>query len=161
VFGHHESPHRLLGHLASIAVYSTAACDAHHKFGEYIVEHVAGVDDFEVAEATYRAAVVRWPATRQHGRNQKNPGNRGKGNGVPYRCRYAHRRLARLGSARPDHGPHMGGPCRAFRTHLDRPAASDHAIGFRSGIAIGGGSRNPLPDQFEGRSRISVALPRC
>jgi hypothetical protein len=29
-----------------------------------IVEHVAGVDDFEVAEAAYRAAVVRWPAAR-------------------------------------------------------------------------------------------------
>jgi hypothetical protein len=29
-----------------------------------IVEHVAGVDDFEVAEATHRAAVVRWPAAR-------------------------------------------------------------------------------------------------
>jgi hypothetical protein len=24
--------------------------------------HVAGVDDFEVAEATYRAAIARWPA---------------------------------------------------------------------------------------------------
>jgi hypothetical protein len=30
--------------------------------GDSIVEHVAGVDDFEVAEATYRAAVARWPA---------------------------------------------------------------------------------------------------
>ena len=29
-----------------------------------IVEHVAGVDDFEVAEATYWAAVARWPAAR-------------------------------------------------------------------------------------------------
>jgi hypothetical protein len=29
-----------------------------------IIEHVAGVDDFEVAEATYRAAVARWPAAR-------------------------------------------------------------------------------------------------
>jgi hypothetical protein len=29
-----------------------------------IVEHVASVDDFEVAEATYRAAVARWPAAR-------------------------------------------------------------------------------------------------
>jgi len=29
-----------------------------------IVEHVAGVDDFQVAEATYRAAVARWPAAR-------------------------------------------------------------------------------------------------
>jgi hypothetical protein len=28
-----------------------------------IVEHVAGVDDFEVAEATYRAACKRWPGT--------------------------------------------------------------------------------------------------
>ena len=28
--------------------------------GVSIVEHVAGVDDFEVAEATYRAAVARW-----------------------------------------------------------------------------------------------------
>jgi hypothetical protein len=28
--------------------------------GDSIVEHVAGVDDFEVAEATYRAAVARW-----------------------------------------------------------------------------------------------------
>jgi hypothetical protein len=32
--------------------------------GNSIVEHVAGVDDFEVAEATYRAAVARWPRTR-------------------------------------------------------------------------------------------------
>jgi hypothetical protein len=29
-----------------------------------IVEHVAGVDDFEVAEATCRAAVARWPERR-------------------------------------------------------------------------------------------------
>jgi hypothetical protein len=29
--------------------------------GENIIEHLAGVDDFEVAEATYRAAVRRWP----------------------------------------------------------------------------------------------------
>jgi hypothetical protein len=28
--------------------------------GNSIVEYVAGVDDFEVAEATYRAAVSRW-----------------------------------------------------------------------------------------------------
>jgi hypothetical protein len=32
--------------------------------GNSIVEHVAGVDDFEVAEATYRAAIARWPAAR-------------------------------------------------------------------------------------------------
>jgi hypothetical protein len=30
--------------------------------GDSIVEHIAGVDDFEVADATYRTAVVRWHA---------------------------------------------------------------------------------------------------
>ena len=34
--------------------------------GDSIVEHVAGVDDFELAEATCRAAVARWPAARLH-----------------------------------------------------------------------------------------------
>jgi len=29
-----------------------------------IIGHIAGIDDFEVAEATYRAAVARWPAAR-------------------------------------------------------------------------------------------------
>jgi hypothetical protein len=29
--------------------------------GESIIEHVAGVEDFQVAQATYRAAVERWP----------------------------------------------------------------------------------------------------
>jgi hypothetical protein len=32
--------------------------------GNSIVEHVAGVNDFEVAVATYRAAVARWSAAR-------------------------------------------------------------------------------------------------
>jgi hypothetical protein len=32
--------------------------------GNSIVEYVAGVDDFEVAEATYPAAVARWPRAR-------------------------------------------------------------------------------------------------
>jgi hypothetical protein len=32
--------------------------------GDSVVEHVAVVDDFEVAEATYRAVVVRWPLAR-------------------------------------------------------------------------------------------------
>jgi len=31
--------------------------------GESIVEHVAGVEDYQVALATYRAAYERWPAT--------------------------------------------------------------------------------------------------
>jgi len=32
--------------------------------GESIVEHVAGVEDYQVALATYRAACERWPGTR-------------------------------------------------------------------------------------------------
>jgi hypothetical protein len=32
--------------------------------GDRIVEHVVGIDDFEVAEATYWAAVARWPRAR-------------------------------------------------------------------------------------------------
>jgi hypothetical protein len=29
--------------------------------GSDIIEHIAGVEDFQVAQATYRAAVERWP----------------------------------------------------------------------------------------------------
>jgi hypothetical protein len=31
--------------------------------GENIVEHMAGVEDFDLAMATYRAACLRWPRT--------------------------------------------------------------------------------------------------
>jgi hypothetical protein len=34
--------------------------------GNSIIEHVAGVDDFEVAVATYWAAVARWPEAPDH-----------------------------------------------------------------------------------------------
>jgi hypothetical protein len=32
--------------------------------GDSIVEHVAGADDFQVAEAIYCAAIARWPTAR-------------------------------------------------------------------------------------------------
>jgi hypothetical protein len=32
--------------------------------GESIVEHVAGVEDYELALATYRAVIERWPKYR-------------------------------------------------------------------------------------------------
>ena len=35
IMRHHGSPLGFLGHVACIAVYSTAACDGCHKFGEY------------------------------------------------------------------------------------------------------------------------------
>ena len=38
--------------------------DIWDAIGNSIVEHVAGVNDFEVAEAAYRAAVARWPRAR-------------------------------------------------------------------------------------------------
>jgi len=38
--------------------------DIWDAIGNSIVERIAGVDDFEVAEAAYRAAVARWPAAR-------------------------------------------------------------------------------------------------
>ena len=31
--------------------------------GESVVEHVAGVEDYQLALATYRAACERWPGT--------------------------------------------------------------------------------------------------
>jgi hypothetical protein len=36
--------------------------------GESIVEHVAGVEDYQLALATYRAAVERWPDAPLSGR---------------------------------------------------------------------------------------------
>ena len=61
--------------------YGFGRCDGHHKTIDFrlkkapacacftshgrrrhrSIEHVAGVDDFEVAEATWLAAVKRWP----------------------------------------------------------------------------------------------------
>jgi hypothetical protein len=32
--------------------------------GSKVVDHVAYIDDFELAEATYQAAVKRWPNAR-------------------------------------------------------------------------------------------------
>jgi hypothetical protein len=35
--------------------------DLRNDTGEIIIDNLAGVEDFEVAVATYRAAVKRWP----------------------------------------------------------------------------------------------------
>jgi hypothetical protein len=45
-------------------IYFAFRVDIWDDTGDSIVKHVAGVDDFEVAEATYRPAVARWPAAR-------------------------------------------------------------------------------------------------
>jgi hypothetical protein len=44
--------------------HSAVGVDIWDDIGNSIVERVAGVDDFEVAEATYRAAAARWPKAR-------------------------------------------------------------------------------------------------
>jgi hypothetical protein len=47
--------------------------------GDSIIKHVAGVDDFEVAEATYRAAVARWPAALPGGLPAHSPAGQSPG----------------------------------------------------------------------------------
>jgi hypothetical protein len=42
-------------------VYFTYRIDKWDDAGQNVIDHLAGVDNFEVAEATYRAAVKRWP----------------------------------------------------------------------------------------------------
>ena len=44
--------------------YFAFRVDIWDDIGNSIVEYVVGVDDFEMAEATYRAAVARWPKAR-------------------------------------------------------------------------------------------------
>jgi hypothetical protein len=46
------------------ATLSTRGLDIWDDAGQGVVEHVTGVDDFKVAEATYRAAIARWPTVR-------------------------------------------------------------------------------------------------
>jgi len=38
--------------------------DVWDEAGDNVIEHVAGVDDFETAVATYRAACLRWPKAK-------------------------------------------------------------------------------------------------
>jgi hypothetical protein len=44
--------------------YFTFRVDVWDSAANSIVEQIAGIDDFEIAEATYRTAVARWPAAR-------------------------------------------------------------------------------------------------
>jgi hypothetical protein len=45
-------------------IYFTFRVDVWDSAANSIVEHIAGIDDFEVAQATCPAAVARWPAAR-------------------------------------------------------------------------------------------------
>jgi len=44
--------------------YFAFRVDVWDEAGDNIIEHVAGVDDFETAVATYRAACLRWPKAK-------------------------------------------------------------------------------------------------
>ena len=45
-------------------IYFAFRVDVWDSSANSILEHIAGIDDFEVAVAAYRAAVARWPERR-------------------------------------------------------------------------------------------------
>jgi hypothetical protein len=49
--------------MTSLRTHFTFRVDTWTPDGESIVEHVAGIEDYQVALATYRAACERWPGT--------------------------------------------------------------------------------------------------
>ena len=49
--------------MSKLRTHFTFHVDTWIPDGESIVEHVAGVEDYQVALATYRAACQRWPGT--------------------------------------------------------------------------------------------------
>src|SRR5499427_4825836 len=49
--------------MSTLRTHFTFRVDTWTSDGESIVEHVAGVEDYQVALATYRAACERWPGT--------------------------------------------------------------------------------------------------
>jgi hypothetical protein len=54
----------LVGSDVKTKTYFAFRVDVWDGAGDNIVEHVAGVDDFETAVATYWAAVRRWPKAK-------------------------------------------------------------------------------------------------
>ena len=49
--------------MAVTRTHFTFRVDTWSPDGESIVEHIAGVEDYQVALATFRAACERWPGT--------------------------------------------------------------------------------------------------
>ena len=62
--GRGPGPSRDLAPPMKTKTYFAFRVDVWDSAANGIVEHIAGIDDFEVAEATYWAAVARWPAGR-------------------------------------------------------------------------------------------------
>jgi hypothetical protein len=49
--------------MSTLRTHFTFRVDTWTPDGESIVEHVAGIEDYQVALATYHAACERWPGT--------------------------------------------------------------------------------------------------
>ena len=49
--------------MSTLRTHFTFRVDTWTPDGKSIVEHVAGVEDYQVALATFRAACERWPGT--------------------------------------------------------------------------------------------------
>jgi hypothetical protein len=49
--------------MTTLRTHFTFRVDTGTPDAESIIEHVAGVEDYQVALATYRAACERWPGT--------------------------------------------------------------------------------------------------
>ena len=49
--------------MSTFRTHFTFRVDTWTPDGESIVDHVAGIEDYQVALATYRAACERWPGT--------------------------------------------------------------------------------------------------
>ena len=47
--------------MSTLRTHFTFRVDTWTSNGESIVEHVAGIEDYQVALATYRAVCERWP----------------------------------------------------------------------------------------------------
>ena len=75
--------------MSTMQTHFTFRVDTCTPDGQSIVEHVAGIEDYQVALATYRAACERWPGTpiitlRQGSRVIED--SRAPALGVGYRC---------------------------------------------------------------------------
>ena len=49
--------------MTTLRTHFTFRVDTWTPDGESIVEHIAGIEDYQVALATFRAACERWPGT--------------------------------------------------------------------------------------------------
>ena len=59
--------------MSTFRTHFTFRVDTWTPNGESIVEHVAGIEDYQVALATYRAACERWPGMPINGACSPSP----------------------------------------------------------------------------------------